>query len=117
MDAAKAQGLTSLTDPVAGSAAGVVAKGRAAVSLEKSDSCFSQLAAKSRGLFCFQGLAGRVQAAAPTAPVSIPTLADTAHRGTAKTITTRTPGRRNKGSTVSRGNALACGTSHVRGSC
>ena len=43
-------------DSMAGSVAGVIAKGRVAVGLEESDSCFSQLAAKSRGLSCFQGL-------------------------------------------------------------
>ena len=58
---AKAQGLmltnaarsgaeTTLTDLMACSATGAIAKSRVALGLEKSDSCFSQLAAKSRGL-------------------------------------------------------------------
>ena len=86
-NAARSGAGTSLTDSMAGSTAGAIAKGKAALRLGESDSCFSQLAAKSRWLSYFQGLAGRVQAAAPSAVVSVPTQADAAQRGAAaKTI-------------------------------
>ena len=87
----------ALTDSIRSTASDALAKGKVVLGLGNSEGCFSQLAAKSRGLSCFQGLAGRDLAAAPADGAS----AAHAHSGSVQRAATatvaRTPGRRNKG--------------------
>ncbi|CAE7236726.1 pol [Symbiodinium natans] len=87
----------ALTDSIRSTASDALAKGKVVLGLGNSEGCFSQLAAKSRGLSCFQGLAGRDLAAAPADGAS----AAHAHSGSVQRAATatvaRTPSRRNKG--------------------
>ena len=87
----------ALTDSIRSTASDALAKGKVVLGLGNSEGCFSQLAAKSRGLSCFQGLAGRDLAAAPADGASAAhAQSGSVQRATTATVA-RTPSRRNKG--------------------
>ena len=88
---------SALTDSIRSTASETLAKGMVVLGLGNSEGCFSQLAAKSRGLSCFQGLAGRDLAAAPADGASAAHAQSGSVQRAATAIVARTPGRRNKG--------------------
>ena len=87
----------ALTDSIRSTASEALAKGKVVLGLGNSEGCFSQLAAKSRGLSCFQGLAGRDLAAAPADGASAAHAQSGSVQRAATAIVACTPGRRNKG--------------------
>ena len=87
----------ALADSIRSTASDALAKGRVVLGLGNSEGCFSQLAAKSRGLSCFQGLAGRDLAAAPADGASAAHAQSGSVQRAATATVARTPSRRNKG--------------------
>ena len=87
----------ALTDSIRSTASEALAKGKVVLGLGNSEGCFSQLAAKSRGLSCFQGLAGRDLAAAPADGASAAHAQSGFVQRAATATVARTPSRRNKG--------------------
>ena len=109
----------ALTDSIRSTASDALAKGRVVLGLGNSEGCFSQLAAKSRGLSCFQGLAGRDLAAAPADGASAAHAQSGSVQRAATATVARTPSRRNKGPVPARSSPvieaefLAVGSSSV----